>query len=57
MKIKDIIEQLKENYGLDGDLEIKEVFCFQNNNVAVIDHKGKQIPFLQGLLKTDKIRK
>lgn len=62
----------KENYSMDEEIRvcevclsdlkieivvIKSIYCFPNGNVAVCDENGKQIPFLQGMLKSEMVYK
>ena len=50
MKVEDILKSINENYKNEDVIQVKNIFVFENGNVAVCDNNGKQIPFLQGIL-------
>ena len=55
MKVEDILKSINENYKNEDVIQVKNIFIFENGNVAVCDNNGKQIPFLQGILSNSNI--
>ena len=49
MKVEDILKSIEDV------IQVKNIFIFENGNVAVCDNNGKQIPFLQGILSNSNI--